>query len=267
MFYNSILSAQVGYDHAGSRSNALGDASLTLADVYSVNNNQGALAFVERTTFGISAQNIYGIEALNSFWGAGAFVTKAGNFGVSANYFGYELFNHTKIGAAYSRKLGENVGVGIQLDYVATKATDDGSSNSESVNGSAFTFEAGIRYKPYKNLIAAARIFNPLQVKLGDGFPDEELPALLNIGISYVPSDKVIIAIEGEQRLDADLRIKTGIEYRIIEQLFLRGGYISNPSLFTCGAGVSLKRLSIDLAAQFHQQLGLTPGIGIQYSL
>ncbi|MFN0274429.1 MAG: hypothetical protein ACKVPJ_01690 [Chitinophagales bacterium] len=252
--------AQVGYNNLGSRSNGMGDASVTLTDVFSVFNNQGALGFVEQTSFGLSAQNVFGLEGLHVFNGAAAIKTNSGNFGVSVNYFGDENFNQMKAGIAYGRNLGEKFGAGIQLDYVSTNV-------NELNNASAITFEAGIKYSPYKKLEIGARVFNPIRAKLGEGLAEEELPALLNIGLSYVPSDKVILAIEGEQQLDADLRIKSGIEYQIIDALFLRGGYLSNPSMFTCGAGLKLKGFYFDFAAQFHQQLGLTPGIGVMYEL
>ena len=72
--------------------------------------------------------------------------------------------------------------------------------------------------------------------------------------------------MEGEQTINNDLRAKGGIEYHIVEQLYLRGGYISNPSMFTSGLGVKIKELKLDLSAQFHQQLGLTPGLGMSYN-
>ncbi|MBC8047790.1 MAG: hypothetical protein H7Y00_13415 [Fimbriimonadaceae bacterium] len=257
---STYISAQVGYNNAGSRSNGMGDASVTLTDVYSVMNNQGTLAFIEHTAVGLSAQNIFGLEGLNIFNGAAAIKTKSGNFGISANYFGDENYNQLKAGIAYGRKLGENFGAGIQLDYVSTNV-------NELDQAGAITFEAGIKYSPYKKLQVGARVFNPIRAKLGDAFAEEELPALFNLGLSYVPSDKIILAIEGEQQLDADLRIKSGIEYHIIDALYLRGGYMSNPSILTAGAGIKLKGFYFDFAAQFHQQLGFTPGIGLQYEL
>lgn len=256
-----ILHAQTGYNNAGSRSNAMGDASLNLTDVYSVLNNQASLGVMEHSAVGISATNIFGLEGFNAFTGAAVLHTNSGgNFGLSIQYTGDMNFNQLKGGVAYGRKLGKNFSAGIQLDYVSTQV-------NEIDNAAAFTFEAGIRYAPYKNLIASARVYNPVRVKAGDAFPEEELPALFDIGIAYTPSDKVMLAIEGEQQLDADLRIKSGIEYHIAEALFLRGGYMSNPSVFTAGAGIKLKDFSFDFAAQFHQQLGMTPGIGIQYEI
>ncbi len=254
-----IATAQVGYSDAGAHANSMGNASVTLEDVYSVQNNQAVLAFIEDAAVGISTQNFYLLEgSLNTHYGVAALPTnKAGVFGLSANYAGDNTFNQTKIGIAYGRKLAENVGIGVQLDYVGTKTETVGS-------GAAFTFDIGILYKPVKNLSIGAKVFNPIRAKTGMDYI-EEIPAIINVGLAYKPSAKVTICLEGEQNLQDDLRFKAGAEYNIIDQLYLRGGYLSNPSMLTAGIGIKIKSLNLDFSSQFHQQLGLTPGVGISY--
>jgi len=254
-----IASAQVGYSDAGAHANSMGNASVTFEDVYSVQNNQATLAFVENASAGISTQNFYLIEGgLNAHYAVAALPTnKAGVFGLSANYAGDNTFNQTKIGLAYGRKLAENVGIGVQLDYVGTKTETVGT-------GAAFTFDIGLLYKPVKNLSIGAKVFNPIRAKTGMDY-EEEIPSIINVGIAYMPSTKVTICIEGEQNIQDDIRFKAGAEYNIIEQLYLRGGYLSNPSMLTAGLGIKIKSLNLDFSSQFHQQLGLIPGVGISY--
>lgn len=252
--------AQTGYSDAGSRANAMGNASVTLQDVYSAQNNPSALAYVEDITAGLSTQNYFLVEGgIGAHHGVFALPLKEqGVFGASINYFGDNTFNQTQIGIGYGRKLAENVSIGLQLDYVGTKTIEVGS-------GAAFTFDIGILYKPVKSLTIGAKTFNPIRAKTGLTY-EEELPSIINVGIAYQPSEKLLICLEGEQTINNDLRAKGGIEYHIVEQLYLRGGYISNPSMFTSGLGVKIKELKLDLSAQFHQQLGLTPGLGMSYN-
>ncbi len=251
--------AQTGYSDAGGRANGMGNASVTLQDVFSVQNNQAAMAFLEAPAIGLSTQNFFLVDGgINAHYGVFALpVQKAGVFGLSANYTGDITFNQTKIGLGYGRKLAENVAVGLQLDYVGT-------STSEVGSGAAFTFDIGVLYKPTKALSIGAKTFNPIRAKTGLAY-EEELPAIINVGIAYQPSEKVILCLEGEQNLTDDLRIKSGVEYQLIEQLYLRGGFISNPSMFTAGIGLKIKHIQIDLNSQFHQQLGTTPGLGLRY--
>jgi hypothetical protein len=254
------LSAQTGYPDAGGRTNGMGNASVALTDVFSIQNNPAAMAFAEQAAVGLSTQNFFMVEGgINAYYGAGIIPVKStGAIGISAHYTGDQTFNQTKIGIGYGRKLADQLSVGVQLDYVGTRTGEVG-------NGQAFTFDIGVLYSPTKTISIGAKAFNPIRAENGMDNP-EELPAIINAGFSWKPSDKVLFCIEGEQNLDYDLRIKSGLEYRIIDEIYLRGGYISNPSMFTSGIGIKLKTFQLDASAQFHQQLGITPGFGLQYS-
>jgi hypothetical protein len=254
----SLVAAQIGFPDAGSRSHAMANTNLTLSDVYSVGNNQAGLAWLEDAAIGISALQYYGFEDATSLWLVTALPTKSGTFGLSAQYNGDKNFNQTKAGLAYGRKLGESFSAGVQLDYCHTRVTELGT-------GSALTFEAGLQFRPIDQLIAAARVFNPVAANMGEAFPSEQLPTLFSVGLAYLPSDIFTLAIEAEQQLNNSMNLKTGFEYRIIEELAIRGGYMSSPAQFTAGFGVYWKDLRIDGAAQFHPQLGMTPSFALQY--
>ncbi len=259
LLLSTPLIAQVGFSDAGSRSNSMGNASATLTDVYSAQNNQAALAYLEHLSVGFSTQNYFMVDGgISSHYGAFALPLKnAGSFGLSVNYKGDATFNQSKIGLGYGRKLTDELAVGLQLDYVGT-------STSEVGSGAAFTFDIGLLYKPAKTISIGAKIFNPIRAKTGLE-SEQELPSLINLGIGYHPSEKILICAEAEQEMDETLRGKFGLEYHIIDQLFLRGGYITYPSMFSCGIGIQIKQFKLDLSSQFHQQLGPTPGLGISY--
>lgn len=253
----TLTLAQTGYDNGGSRSDAMGNASLCIEDVFSVQNNQAAIAATEHTEAGVAIHNYYADNTLNSLSAVVAVPTGSGVFGASLNYYGYSDFSQTRAGVAYGRKLGKSLSAGIQLDYIGTRISEFGS-------GSAFTFEAGLLYAPVENLYIGARVYNPLRVKNGLEVP-EDLPSLFDIGFNWHPSDKVILAIEAEQEPDQPLRIKTGLEYGLLDALFVRCGYVSYPSMFTAGLGLGLHNFSIDISSQFHPQLGISPGLGLRY--
>ncbi|MEZ5013616.1 MAG: hypothetical protein R2794_04930 [Chitinophagales bacterium] len=252
--------AQTGYGYAGARSVAMAGSSVTNEDVFSAGNNQAGLAFLEQSAAGISTQNYFLVEGgINAYHGAGALTTKnSGAFGITLDYFGDNTLNQTKIGLGYGRKLAKNVALGVQLDYIGTSTTEIGSA-------AAFTFAAGVLYKPNSAVSIGAHVFNPIRAETGFDYT-EELPAIFNLGLSYHPSDKIILCAQAEQTIDADMRIRTGIEYHLVEQLSLRCGYASAPSIFSAGAGVHFGDLEIQLAAQWHQQLGTSPAFGLVYA-
>lgn len=245
---------------AGSRAQAMGNAAVTFTDVFSIQNNPAAMGMSEQAGIGLSTQSYFMVEGgLNAVYGTGILPTKkSGVLGMSLHYTGDATFNQTKIGLGYGRKLADVISVGLQLDYVGTQISEIGS-------GQAFTFDIGVVYKPTKYVTIGAKAFNPIRADNGMENP-EPLPALINAGLSWKLSDKVIICAEGEQEMDHALRLKSGIEYHIIDALFLRGGYISNPSMFCTGLGVQLKTFQLDASVQFHQQLGASPGVGLRYT-
>lgn len=252
---------QTGYSDAGARTIAMGNASVTMVDVFSAQNNQAALGYLEHGGGGISTLNYFMVDGgINSYYGVFALPVKtSGTFGLTLNYKGDPTFNQSKIGLGYGRKLAEELAVGLQLDYIGTSASEVGS-------GSAFTFDIGVLYKPAQNVTIGAKAFNPIRAKTGLDY-EQELPAIINVGLNYHPSEKIYLCAEAEQEIEEILRGKFGIEYQIIDQLFLRGGYVSNPSMFSCGIGLKIQQFKLDLAAQFHQQLGLSPGFGLSYDL
>jgi len=75
----------------------------------------------------------------------------------------------------------------------------------------------------------------------------------------------VTVAIESEKDIDQSAIFKTGIEYHVIEKLFVRGGIATNPTYSTVGFGLKLKQFDIDFATNYHQQLGYTPQFSLTY--
>jgi hypothetical protein len=236
----------------------MGNTSLTAADVFSAANNQAGLAWLEHAEFGLSAQQYFGFTDLNNLSGAAALPLKNSAFGISAYYLGDANFNQSKVGLGYGRKLGEEVSVGVQINYCNTRVNEFGSAN-------AFTFEAGIQYLPSDQLIIAGRVFNPILVSPGEPFSEEELPGLFALGIEYRPAEKLSLVAEAEQNLTEGTNVKLGVEYQMIPQLQLRGGYMSASRQFTCGIGVVTKALYLDGGIQYHQLLGLSPSFGVRY--
>ena len=254
-----VACTQIGYPDAGGRTNAMGNASVTLTDVFSVQNNPAAMGMLKYSALGFSAQNYFMVEGgLSAFYGTGVLCTKrSGNLGVSAHFTGDPSFNQTKVGLAYGRKLADALSIGLQLDYIGTRITEAGS-------GQAFTFDIGVLYTPTKTISIGAKAFNPIRAENGMENP-EPLPSVIAAGFSWRVSQKVLLCAEGEQDIEHPIRIKTGLEYQIIDALYLRGGYISDPSMFTAGFGLQLKTFQLDASTQFHQQLGITPGFGLRY--
>ena len=245
---------------AGARSTAMGDASITLSDVFASTTNQAGLAYMTNYSVGICADRKFVNASINNFNGAFALPisAKVGTFGLSANYYGYKYYNETKIGLAYARKFGEKFSIGLQFDFLRMLIFENGSRNF-------YTFELGFQYKPWKVLTIGGHIYNPVPYKVDKVF-GERLPTVLKFGLAYEPSPKVLLAAEYEQDIHYKPQFKGGIEYRPIKYLHIRTGAQTTPFSASFGLGVNVKGLNIDLASSYHPVLGFTPQAAIIYS-
>jgi len=256
----SALSAKAGHDNppAGGRSSAMGSASVALNDFWSVQNNQAGLAGFTNTAAGIYFENRFMVKELSRKVAAFVVPSRSGVFGVSYENFGSTLYNESKIGLAFARSFGGNFSGGIQLDYLNTHLSENYG------NHAAITFEAGLMAHLNKNLVIGAHVFNPLNVKIS-GETGESIPAIIRLGAGYNFSESLLLTGEIEKNIDLKTRIKSGIEYHVVKQAFIRGGITSNPTTYTFGFGLDMKKLKVDFASSVHQVLGYSPQISVSY--
>ena len=245
---------------AGARGAAMGDASITNADVLATTTNQAGIAFMNNYSVGIYTDRKFLNASINNFNGAVVIPVnnKIGTFGLSANYYGYKYYNETKIGLAYARKFGEKFSIGLQFDFLRMMIFENGSKNF-------YTLELGFQYKPWKVLTLGAHIYNPIPYKVDKIFNDR-LPTVIKFGMGYEPSPKVLLAAEYEQDIHYKPRFKGGIEYRPIKYFHIRAGAQTTPFSASFGFGVNVKGLNIDLASSYHAVLGFTPQLALIYS-
>ncbi len=244
---------------AGARGLAMGDASVTFRDINSAFSNQAGLAFLDGMSFTAFGEQRFLLAELGSYSAALAYPTNSGTFGLALNYFGYENFNEQKIGLAYARKLFEGVAIGAQVDYLGTRIPEYGSTGK-------VTFELGVQADLLENFIVGAHIFSPIRTQLTDDEIDV-IPTQLNVGIAYLPTEKVTLIAELEKDFDYTASFKGGIEYQLVDELSLRVGVGTNPTQNGFGIGIHLGNLDIDIAAAYHQMLGFTPGASVSYNL
>ena len=252
-----LFSREIIANNNGAESTALGGCGVTLNNVWSNLNNQAGLAQINNLTIGIGSKNNFGIKELSTHFALLALPVNGGVFGLNINYTGFELYNDTKIGLAFAKKLSDHFNVGIQIDYLSKHIAQSGN------NSNKFTFEIGIQKKLMRNLILGAHVFNPIAVKLN---PQEIIPSVFKIGLCYNANSNVNVFAEGELESEQNGSIKMGVDYRIIKQLHLRTGFSTNPSKNSFGIGYNINKISIDIAINRHQILGYSPQLSLSSS-
>ena len=250
----SVLNATAFAQNTNVTSNSLGGCGLTQTNVWSNLSNQAGLAEITQLSVGVSTKNSFGIKELSTHVAIFALPVSGGVFGLNVAYTGFELYNETKIGLAFGKKLSKSFNLGIQVDYLGIYA--DGSTN----NKNSFTFEIGAQKRLMRDLTLGTHIFNPIAVKLNE---TEVIPAIFKLGLRYDANSKVSVFTETELENGENGILKAGLEYKMIEQLQLRTGFSTNPAKNTFGIGYSLDNIQVDIAIYRHQLLGYSPQFSV----
>jgi hypothetical protein len=244
--------------HVGARSAGMGNASVALIDQWSIHHNQAGMAFLEKSYGAVAVETLFGIPE-NSIKGlAVGLHTKSGVFGLNVSSYGFSLYNETKVGLAYARKLGDNFAIGVQMDYLTVGLGENYG------RAHAFAAEVGLMAKLNDKLTAGAHIYNPNRAKMAD-YNNEKIPTIIRLGFDYVFSKKLLVDVEVLKDIDHKSVFKSGLEYHIVDMLYLRTGIATNPFVSSFGFGLSLKNLNIDIATSYHAVLGYTPHISLGY--
>ena len=242
----------------GARSAAMGNASVSLTDLWSVQQNQAGLAFLRDVSSGVYYENRYSLKELSLKAAAIALPVKGGTFGLCISNFGYSQYSDNKYCLSFAKSLSEKFSIGVAMDYLTTKIAEGYGSTG------VVAAEVGIIAKPLKGLTIGAHVFNPTRTKIAS-YNDERVPTILRLGANYSFSDKVIVAVETEKDLALQPVFKAGIEYKAVKEFYLRAGICTNPNLSSFGFGLNLKNLKIDISGSYHQVLGFYPQFGLMY--
>ncbi|MEO5911704.1 MAG: hypothetical protein ABIP95_12495 [Pelobium sp.] len=248
------LNAQVIY---GPRITAMGNAGVAVVDIWSVQKNQAGIAGLKRPELSVAYENRFGLTELSTKSAAFAIPIKNYAIGASFQSFGVDAYHEVKSGISLAKSLGPKLFAAVNLNFHQLKIDNYGNANS-------FSVEVGLQYEALPKLWLGTHIANPNQSKYGEN-TDQIIPAHIQFGASYLFSEQLMITTETEKVLDAEVDFKTGIEYKIIKFIALRGGIAVNPFKQYAGFGINYQKLKLDFAVGSHPLLGYSPQISVGY--
>ncbi|MGB0177114.1 MAG: hypothetical protein ACPF9D_08105, partial [Owenweeksia sp.] len=243
---------------AGGRSAGLAHTSVTIEDVWAAHHNQAALAWIDGPSAAVSYERRYFLKDLSIGNAAFIYPSQWGTVGLSLSYFGFDLYNQSKLGLNYSRSFGKFFSFGLQINYENFYASE-GSNNPGAV-----TYEVGVLGKPLPQLNIGFHVYNP-----GNHYKnpetEERLPVIGRLGARYAFTPEVALTAEIRKQQKIPERYGLGFEYQILEVLTLRTGAALEPLTNTFGTGLKFSSFQIDLAYEYAQVLGSNGTLSIQY--
>lgn len=242
-----FLGAQNSSTFVGARAGSMGYASSCLADEWAIFNNIGALAGVDNAKAGFTVDAHPSFKPFNKVAAVIAMPMPFGVAGLGVYRTGDNLYNEQVITTGLSSKFGL-ASLGIRLNYVQYNINGFGRKGVLSVSaGGVAELTPGISI--------GAHIVNLNQPELS-GVDDARLPTLLIAGVTFKPTEKLIIATELEKDLDYPVLWKTGMEYQVHKKFSVRTGFNVNPTGGFMGFGFRPRKFTLDYSCQYRFNLG-----------
>lgn len=254
LFLQVSLKAQ---ETPGPRITALGTAGVAVQDVWSAKSNQAGLASLKNPEISAGYENRFGLKELSTKSAVFALPVKTYAIGAAFQSYGVDDYNEVKTGLSLAKSFGQKLFIAVGVNYHQINITNYGNANS-------FSVEVGLQYKLSPNLLLASHVANPNQSKYGAN-TDQIIPAHIKFGGTYIFNDQLLITSEIEKVLDNEADFKTGIEYKVVKFVALRGGISVNPFKQYAGFGVDYQKVNIDFAVASHPVLGYSPQISLGY--
>jgi hypothetical protein len=253
--WNNYVHAQGIIGPAGAKAWMLGGSSAADAGVWSANNNVGAVPQIKNIQAGLYTEQRFNEPNLRLTNLSVVLPTRYAHIGGAINYYGYSAFNQQRLAVSVAKALTPVFSLGVQLNYVSTFIEGYGQAGNTVLGG-------GVYFKPLSKLSLGFTVFNPTQNKYGK-YTTDKIPSYGRLGCAYDMSDKVTLHAEADQRLNQKLIWRGGVYYKIHESFHLAMGAATNPTYYTFGTSLHMKKIKLDLASSFHEVLGFTPHLAI----
>jgi len=259
LFIAPILAAQ-DFNYSGVSSLSTGGIKSIERNIYSSMSNPAGLTEVASPGIAFSYISPYTIHKLSNRSVTAVMPSRYGSFALLFTQAGYSLSLLNRYGIAYARKFGKHVSASLMFNGITHKL------NGSDTYGGFFSV-AGIQIFPSKTVSIGLFIQNIEQSKIAYSGRKELIPVLYAAGVRWQPLENLSLMAEMEKDQQFSAMYKFGIEYSPLEMLTLRGGVKGSPVEISFGTGLKWKFTVIDIGISYHQQLGVTSGASLCFSL
>ena len=250
------------------RTAGMGGASVAVADDPSaVRDNAAGLSGIPSLSFLSTYDRPYGVDVINEGYLAAAMPLSGLSAGISWFHRSVQdALSEDLLTLALARDLKRtsedaslSVGATIDLAHVSTEA-------EESSSQTAVTFGASVLLRPFSFIGLGYSIHNIVEPSfdLIEGSGDTKFARAQTLGLSYYWQQRLLATVEGRQDAQGDWKTRGGLEVRIQNHVFLRGGL--DQAQVTAGAGIAARGFTVDLGMASNDDLGATYLFTLRYA-
>lgn len=224
--------------------------------------NPSLLAIQDESTCHFNCFNRFEIKELSTLHGGFHFVNNFLPSAVDIFSFGYDAYRENMLRLSVAKRLSEQwfLGVAIQYRWIQTELFEEVPQHLST--------DIGILYRPVENLFIGMLIMNAPSVYINIKETDNKWidSYSLQTGFGWKIINRLLIAGTVGSTESNSISGSTGIEYTLFDNFHLRTGLQFSPLSPTMGVGYQISHFVIDAAVMYHQNLGLSSGIGMTFA-
>lgn len=244
--------------HFGARLTAMGNNSNAIKDVWNIQGNPAGIAGLDAITAALDYTKYLFASELSRQAFALSIPFNHHSIGLGFDRYGITEYSEIKANTAVVRQFGKQLAIGLKGNYHQLKISNYGAAV-------AFSVDVGLCYGISEKLVAGLYISNPAQQSYKNKAMSNSIATSVQLGASYVLSDKILIAANVSKVLKAPIDVAIGLDYKLLPLLSLRGGLTTKPFKQYAGFGLNYKRMMLDMAVESDPYLGYSPQITLGY--
>ena len=242
----------------GAAAAALGGSYVTQQSAVSARHNVAGIAGLQQHTIAAGIRNNYLANDLNDFYLLSTFKAGSGRLGIDLLYYGFDAWQQGEVGLSYARPLAANWFLGARVSYAYNYIPQ------ERVSRHLVAADLGLL-----GILGKWRVGASLQQFAQSqwrGRVQERAPIVFRVGGGYYFSPQTSISAELFKADNSGADIRLGLAYAPADALALRFGFSTLQPSVAFGVGLFFNQIQVNIAAAWHQQLGLSPVIDGVYA-
>ncbi len=236
---------------------AMGGSGATISPLL----NPAAIALNEQRSLSITYYNRYSIKELNTISSDFSFYNNALPFAVNLSSFGFDDYRESQFRLAGGKQVAERWFFGIAISYFLQQ----GKLLLE--DKSLLSVDIGLVFRPVETIRLGAGLLNAPTIRLSgkEEMSKKKSSHLACVGFSWDVLKEVTLNGQLEQSENRPLCFSIGVSYAPYERVAFYLGLRTDPMLPSAGVSFYLKAFQADVSLSYHQQLGVSTGVGLVY--
>lgn len=238
------------------RTMALSGSNIAMNTTYNSNDNIASLINSQFNGFSVSHQLNYFVKELSvSTIQFSHSIKNNSCIEGLLDYSGDKNFSELNFKIGYGKILGEKINGGIKLNYNQLQYSDQSYKKLPGVTATICLFA-----KATNKIHFGCMIFNPTRTKIKS---EQNLPAIVIGGLSYLPSDKIKVGLVAIQENGIPMNYCIGIEYLLLKEIELRFSYKNNQDVLAGGFSLIMKKFQLEVGFRSQAPIGNSSAITV----